>query len=40
MCELAVATNRLPSEWAEEDLTDVATVLAIIEEQNEKARQS
>ena len=30
ICELAVATGRLPSEWAGEDPADIATVILVM----------
>lgn len=39
MCELAVATGRLPSEWAAEDPMAIATVIELLAAQAERAEQ-
>lgn len=38
MCELAVATGRLPSEWADESLMAIATVVELLAEKAERER--
>lgn len=41
ICELAIATNRLPSEWEREEPVAIATAIQILEEirQRQEAAQ-
>jgi len=40
ICELAIATNRLPSEWEREEPAAIATAIELLEEIHRKREQT